>query len=77
MGALEFVADRQRKRAAAAVTEKKPDPKGGRKLLAVWAEPQVIRQVKIIAAEQTLKLQDLMAEALNDVFCKYGKEPIA
>ncbi|MGZ5030846.1 MAG: ribbon-helix-helix domain-containing protein [Methylobacter sp.] len=35
------------------------------------------RQFKILAAEQDRTGQELLEEALNDLFKKYGKEPIA
>jgi hypothetical protein len=87
-GALEFVAARQRERESGimytmpdpemtkATIKPKRDPKKGRKALTVWVDPKVIRQVKIIAAEQMAQ-QQILAEALNDIFFKYGKEPLA
>jgi hypothetical protein len=36
-----------------------------------------VRQLKILAAEEGTTLQALMAEALNLLFTKYGKPPIA
>ncbi len=40
--------------------------------------PQAVKQqLKILAAEQNSTIQRLMAEALNDVFAKYGKPEIA
>ncbi len=38
---------------------------------------QVRDQLKILAIEQGGTLQDLMAEAYNDLFAKYGKPEIA
>lgn len=37
----------------------------------------VQKQFKIMVAEQDKTAQELHAEALNDLFRKYGKEPIA
>jgi hypothetical protein len=34
-------------------------------------------QLKIVAAEQRRDIQDLLAEALNLIFVKYGKPEIA
>ncbi len=40
--------------------------------------PQEVRmQLKILAAEQTRSMEDMLAEALNDLFAKYGKPEIA
>jgi hypothetical protein len=87
--ALEFVAARQRERESGimytmpdlemteATIKPKRDPKKGRKALTVWVNPKVIRQVKIIAAEQMIQQQQVLAEALNDVFAKYNKDMVA
>jgi hypothetical protein len=77
MSAIQFVEARQRERAAGAARKFKRKPQHGRKLLAVWVDPRVIRQLKIIAAEEMRQQQEIMAEALNSIFAKYGKEPIA
>lgn len=37
---------------------------------------QVRDQLKILAIEQRRTVQDMMAEALNDLFAKYGKPEI-
>ena len=37
---------------------------------------EVSDRLKILAVEQDTTLQDLMAEALNDLFAKYGKPEI-
>jgi hypothetical protein len=49
----------------------------GRVALASYQAPQAVRQLKILAAEEGTTLQALMAEALNLLFTKYGKPPIA
>jgi hypothetical protein len=38
---------------------------------------EVKKQLRILAAERDTTIQDLMAEALNDLFAKYGKPEIA
>jgi hypothetical protein len=35
------------------------------------------RQLKILAANKAVPAHDLIIEALNDLFKKYGKPPIA
>jgi hypothetical protein len=39
--------------------------------------PAVKKQLKIMAAEGDTTIQRLLAEALNDLFAKYGKPEIA
>ena len=38
--------------------------------------PAVKRQLRFMAAERDTNIQDLVAEALNDLFAKYGKPEI-
>lgn len=40
-------------------------------------DPAVSRQLKVLAAEHDRKVQDLVAEALNDLFRKYNKSAVA
>jgi hypothetical protein len=40
-------------------------------------EPATYRQFGVLAAELGLNKQDLLREALNDLFTKHGKPPIA
>ncbi|WP_408605848.1 ribbon-helix-helix domain-containing protein [Mastigocladopsis repens] len=40
-------------------------------------DPAVSRQLRQLALEQDTTVQGLLAEALNDLFEKYGKKPIA
>lgn len=52
-------------------------PKRGKHLISgLFAEP-TYRQFTTLAAELGLQRQDLLREALNDVFIKHGKPPIA
>lgn len=39
--------------------------------------PAVKKQLRILAAERSTTIQDLLAEALNDLFAKHGKPEIA
>jgi hypothetical protein len=39
--------------------------------------PAVKKQLRMLAAEHETTIQDLLAEALNDLFAKYGKPEIA
>lgn len=67
--------------------KKKPAEKGagraGKKYISghfdpeVWAQLQEIIMKRTIAAQKKVSLQELLAEALNDLFKKHGKPPIA
>jgi hypothetical protein len=49
----------------------------GTKLLGFHVQEPVQRQFKILAAEQGKTVQALLQEAVNDLFRKYKKDPIA
>ena len=61
-------------RAAAPEVKK---PKRGKHLISAMFEEPTYRQFTTLAAELGLQRQDLLREALNDVFIKHGKPPIA
>ncbi len=52
-------------------------PKRGKHLISGLFEAPTYRQYTTLAAELGLQRQDLLREALNDVFIKHGKPPIA
>ena len=47
------------------------------KLIGGHFDPLVSRQLKQIALDENSTVQALLTEALNDLFAKYGKKPIA
>lgn len=47
------------------------------KALTQWVEPEVIAQIKLIAAEQRKQQKEIVNEALNMVFARYRKGEIA
>lgn len=49
----------------------------GKRSVSGHFEPTVARQLRILAAETDRTSQDLIAEALNDLFRKYDKSAIA
>ena len=49
----------------------------GKKAVTGWFEPDVVRQLKLLGIEQNMFIQDMMKEALNDLFSKYNKAQIA
>ncbi|MBV8772087.1 MAG: hypothetical protein JO166_07140 [Deltaproteobacteria bacterium] len=54
----------------------RPD-RAGRAPLPFWATVAAKKQLRILAAEIDKTQQDLMTEALNMLFQKYSKPPIA
>ena len=55
---------------------KRPD-REGRVSMPFWTGVAAKRQLRILAAEQDTTQQALMAEALNLLFARHGKPPIA
>lgn len=49
----------------------------GKKMIAAPVDPAAHRQLKMLAAETGLKSEELIREALRDLFTKHGKPPIA
>jgi hypothetical protein len=66
--------------AQAEVTPPQPaarNPRAGLVQIAGHFEPAVRQQLAIIGARQSRSQLDLIAEALNDLFVKYGQSAIA
>lgn len=55
----------------------KPPSRAGKRAIGAHFEPNVQRQLRILAAEMDRTTQDLIGEALNDLFRKYNKSAIA
>jgi hypothetical protein len=51
--------------------------RAGKSNVTGYFPPAVKRQLRILAAEQGTTIQDLLGEALNDLFAKHGKPEIA
>lgn len=49
----------------------------GKRAVAGFFAPEVGKQLKHIALDRDSTVQALLAEALNDLFVKYGRSPIA
>jgi hypothetical protein len=62
---------RESRRAEATTTRE------GKKTIAGFFDLEVSKQLKIIGINNGKTVQDLLTEALNDLFTKYGKSPIA
>ena len=49
----------------------------GKKTVAAHFDPAVSKQLKHLGLERDSSTQALLREAINDLFAKYGKPPIA
>ncbi|HEX4772225.1 MAG TPA: ribbon-helix-helix domain-containing protein [Bryobacteraceae bacterium] len=49
----------------------------GKIAVTAFYDPDVRMQLKILAAERKTSIQELVTEALNGLFERYGKPPIA
>lgn len=58
------------------VTSRPPSRKGKRAVTG-YVSQQAFTQLQILRAERGMDVQELVVEALNDIFTKYGKPPIA
>ncbi|NOK71575.1 MAG: hypothetical protein GFH25_541324n18 [Chloroflexi bacterium AL-N10] len=47
------------------------------KMIGGHCDPAVSKQLRRLAVEHDTTVQGLLAEALNDLFAKYGEKPIA
>jgi hypothetical protein len=59
---------------------KKPAPKptrAAKKQIAGWFDPEVSKALRHLAIERDVSLQDLLAEAIDDLFSKYNRPRIA
>ena len=62
---------------ATKLTFARPPSRQGAVQIAAFFPEDVRAQLKVVAAEQRRDVQDLLAEALNLIFVKYGKPEIA
>lgn len=49
----------------------------GKRGVTAFFAPEVTKQLRLLAAEEDRTVQSLMEEALNEIFRKFGKSPIA
>jgi hypothetical protein len=54
-----------------------PPSRAGKKPITGFFEPEVSRQIKKVALDKDRTMQELLQEALNDLFRKYDLPPIA
>jgi len=57
--------------------DKVPPSRRGKRHISGYFEPEVLRQVKILCAEEDKTVNQVLAEALNSLFVNKGKAPIA
>lgn len=57
--------------------DKVPPSRRGKRHISGYFEPEVLRQVKIICAEEDKTVNQVLADALNSLFVNRGKAPIA
>ena len=55
----------------------KPPSRIGKKVVAGHFDPAVVRQLKILAMNHDTSIQNMLGEALNDLFEKHNMKPIA
>ena len=51
--------------------------RNGKRVVAGYFDPAVSKQLRQIALDEDTSLQDVLREAINDLFSKKGKPPIA
>ena len=56
---------------------KKPPSRINTKAITGHFDPSISKQLKMFAITQDSSIQELLREAINDLFVKYGKNPIA
>jgi hypothetical protein len=61
----------------AAADRKRPPSRRGKKVLNVHVEPEVSKQLRQLALDQDSSVQNIVIEALNDLFTKYRRSPLA
>ena len=59
------------------VANPRPPSRQGKKTIAGHFDPAVSRQLRALGLESDRSVQDLLSEAINGLFEKYGKPPIA
>ena len=59
------------------VKSNRPPSRQGKKALTAYFEPEVLKQLKLLAAAEDKTIQSLLGEAINELFKKYGRPHIA
>ena len=67
----------QSEQAASPSPSARPPSRQGKKALGAFVSQETSKQLKQIALDENTSVQDLVIEALNDLFIKHGKRAIA
>ena len=51
----------------------RPPKRQGKRAAVTWLEPEAVKQLNIMAIEGDTTVQDLLVEAINDLFAKHGR----
>ena len=51
----------------------RPPKRQGKRAAVAWLEPEAVKQINIMAIEGDTTVQDLLVEAVNDLFAKHGR----
>ena len=51
----------------------RPPSRRGLKALTVWVDPAIHQQIRMMALEQNRPAEDMLREAVADLFQKYGR----
>lgn len=62
----------QRPRPRSTVEGYRPPSRQGKRAAVAWLEPEAIKQLNMHAIQHDLNVQNLLVEAINDWFAKYG-----
>jgi len=62
---------------ATATRAKSTGPRAGKRAVPFWMPEAAKRQLDLMVVEQDTTKQAVLTEAINDLFKKYGKPPIA
>ena len=54
-----------------------PPSRRGKKIISGYFDPAVARQLKQLALDHDMTVQTLLNEALNDLFVKHNRQPLA
>ncbi|MEJ1297686.1 MAG: hypothetical protein RPU64_14800 [Candidatus Sedimenticola sp. (ex Thyasira tokunagai)] len=54
-----------------------PPSRRGKKALTGYFDPEVLKQLKVLAVAEDKTMQTLMSEGINELFKKYGRPHIA
>lgn len=60
-----------------AIARPKGTSRAGRQFIAAHVLPEAAKQFKLLALQQDRSVKDLLIEAINDLFAKYGMSRIA